>query len=161
MFFRGIKYVRAVMVIWAAIMGTAAGHEYQQGDLVIAHPWSRATAPNAPNGVAYLAITNHGAEEDQLISVEAQVSDRTELHMHEMTDGVMRMRPVEGSIALPAGETIVLEPSGLHIMLMGLDNRLVEGERFTLVLEFQNAGTVEVEASIESPGAVLDLHHNH
>lgn len=159
--FRGMKYVRAVMIIWAAIMGTAHAHEYEVGDLTIIHPWSRATAPSAANGVAYMAITNNGDAEDVLIAAGAEVSGRAELHGHTMTDGVMQMRPVEGGIAIPPGETVYLEPSGLHVMLMGLEDRLVEGERISLTLEFQNAGILEVEASIEGPGAVLDLHSDH
>lgn len=159
--FKGMKYVRAVMIVWAALMGMAQAHDYEVGELTITHPWSRATAASAANGVAYMAITNNGSSDDVLIAAEAPVSSRTELHTHEMTDGVMRMRPVEGGITIPAGETIYLEPSGLHVMLMGLDDRLVEGELFPLTLTFQNAGTIEVEAAIAGPGAVLDLHSDH
>ena len=159
--FKGMKYVRAIMIVWAALMGTAQAHEYQVGELTITHPWSRATAPQAANGVAYMAITNHGGSDDVLIGAEAPVSGRAELHSHEMTDGVMTMRPVAGGIVIPAGETVYLEPSGLHVMLMGLDGRLVEGERIPLTLVFENAGTVEVEAEVAGPGAVLDPHSGH
>lgn len=159
--FKGMKYVRAVMIIWAALMGVAQAHDYEVGGLTISHPWSRATAPQAANGVAYMAISNHGTVDDVLISAESPVFGRAELHANEMADGVMRMRPVEGGIVIPAGETIYLEPSGLHLMLMGLGDRLVEGERFPLTLVFQNAGTIEVEAAIEAPGAVLDQHSDH
>jgi hypothetical protein len=159
--FKGMKYVRAAMIIWAALMGLAHAHEYEVGELTITHPWSRATAPRAANGVAYMAISNSGSVDDVLIAAEATISGRAELHEHSMTDGVMQMRPVQAGIVIPAGETVILEPSGLHVMLMGLDDRLVEGERLPLTLVFQNAGTVEVEASIEGPGAVLDLHDGH
>ena len=69
--FKGMKYVRAIMIIWAALMGTAQAHEYQVGELTITHPWSRATAPQAANGVAYMAITNHGGSDDVFIGAEA------------------------------------------------------------------------------------------
>jgi len=156
-----MKYVRAAMIVWAALMGMAQAHDYQVGELTITHPWTRATAPRAANGVAYMAISNNGATDDVLIGVHAPVSNHAQLHANEMTDGVMQMRPVEGGIVIPAGETVFLEPSGLHVMLMGLGDRLVEGERVPLTLEFQSAGSLDVEATIEGPGAVLDLHSDH
>jgi len=139
----------------------ASAHDYQLGDLSIAHPWSRATAPQAPNGVVYMAITNNGDTADRLVGAAGDAAERMELHTHNMVDGVMQMRPVEGGIDLPPGETVHLEPQGLHIMLMGLDAPLVEGERFTVTLSFEQAGEISVEAAIEGPGATLDLRHDH
>ncbi|MEQ9812977.1 MAG: copper chaperone PCu(A)C [Azospirillaceae bacterium] len=145
----------------ALALGSAAAHDYQIGDLAIAHPWSRATAPRVPNGVVYMAITNNGASADRLLGAAGDAAERMELHTHNMVDGVMQMRPVEGGIELPPGETVHLEPHGLHVMLMGLAAPLVEGERITVILTFEAAGEIAVEAAIEGPGATLDLRHDH
>ena len=40
--------------------------------------------------------------------------------------------------------TVTLAPQGTHVMLMGLDEPLVAGERFPLTLQFATAGTVTV-----------------
>ena len=40
-----------------------------------------------------------------------------QIHMTEMTNGVMSMKEVEGGIEIPAGGTIQLEPGGNHVML--------------------------------------------
>lgn len=66
-----------------------------------------------------------------------------------MTDGVMRMRQLEGGVPLPAGETVKLEPGGLHVMLIGLKQPLTEGQTLPLTLTFEEAGTLEVELAIE------------
>ena len=60
----------------------------------------------------------------------------------------MRMREVPDGVLLPAGETVTFEPSGLHLMLVGLNHPLVEGEAFPLTLEFEHAGTIEIEVPI-------------
>lgn len=64
---------------------------------------------------------------------------------------MMGMREVM-RIELPAGETIRLEPGGLHIMLIGLDDDLVPGEEFDITLVFEQAGeqtiTVEVREQV-------------
>ena len=45
-----------------------------------------------------------------------------------MVDGVLEMQPLDPQrIELPAGETVVLEPGGLHVMAMGLTTRAGRG----------------------------------
>jgi periplasmic copper chaperone A len=129
-------------------IGTAHAHDFKAGDLHIDHPWARATAPQQPNGAAYFTVANEGAA-DRLLEAQSPVADRVELHTHDVDSaGVMRMRQVE-AIDLPPGETTALEPGGLHVMLIGLENRLVEGEAFPLTLVFEKAGAVEVEVAVE------------
>ena len=61
---------------------------------------------------------------------------------------MMEMRPLADGLAIPAGESVVLEPGGYHIMLIGLTGDLNAGESFTLTLTFEKAGEVTVEAII-------------
>lgn len=46
----------------------------------------------------------------------------------------------------------MLRPGSYHLMFVGLQRRLVEGERETVTLEFERAGEIEVELTIEGPG---------
>lgn len=138
----------------------ATAHEAKKGDLVIDHPWSRATAPSAPNGGAYLSIENKGATPDRLLSARGEAAGRIELHIHTMTNGVMQMRPAEG-IEVPAGGKVELKPGVLHIMLLGLKAPLVKGERFALTLVFERAGEVPVDVVVDAAGAGAPTQHGH
>ena len=131
-----------------ALGGAAQAHEYKLGDLLIDHPWARASIGQAPNGAAYMTITTEGAEADRLLAAESTVAKRVELHSHTMADGVMKMRPVE-AIEVAPGEPTLLQPGGLHVMLMGLKAPLKMGESFPMTLVFERAGRVEVEIKIE------------
>lgn len=150
----------------ATILGTGAlpaaiAHEITVGDLKIDHPFARASAGPARNGAAYMTLHNTGDADDTLVAAAADVSERIELHEHIMDDGVMRMREVDGGIAVPAGGTAVLEPGGLHIMLLGLHAPLLEGESFPLTLTFERAGEVTVDVAVEAPGAMGHTGHDH
>ena len=50
---------------------------------------------------------------------------------------------------IPAQGTLVLEPGGKHIMLMGLQDLPKSGQPVTLRLQFEHAGIVEVQAVME------------
>jgi len=65
-----------------------------------------------------------------------------------VTDGVARMREMEGGLDIPAGQSVALNPGGKHIMLMGLTGPLVEGAEITLTLTFEKAGAIEVSAPV-------------
>ena len=106
-----------------------------------------------------MTITNHGATDDTLIDASAPVSQRIELHTHIMDDGVMWMREIEGGIPVPAGATVDLQPGGLHVMLIGLEQPLVEGETFPMTLVFEQAGAVDVVVSIEDITAGAEHGH--
>ena len=62
------------IVLVLTLTGAAAAHEVTAGDLVIGHPWSRATPATAKTGVGYLTVTNNGSEPDRLIGGSADVS---------------------------------------------------------------------------------------
>src|SRR5688500_5854355 len=73
------------------------------GDLVIQEPWSRATPGGAKIGAGYLVVENRGATADRLVGGSFDRAARVEIHEMSMTDGVMRMRPVEAGLAIPPG----------------------------------------------------------
>jgi copper(I)-binding protein len=59
----------------------------------------------------------------------------------------MTMRQVS-SIELPAGQTIRLEPGGFHVMLIDLKHGLKAGDKLSLTLRFERAGTRKVTAEV-------------
>ncbi|MEM1378113.1 MAG: copper chaperone PCu(A)C [Pseudomonadota bacterium] len=130
--------------------GTALAHEYKVGDLVIDHPVARATPANAPVSAGYMTITNNGSEDDTLIAATAPFSANVELHEMAMDGDVMKMREIDGGIVIPAGESVKLMPGGLHVMFMGMQQQLNEGETYEGTLTFENAGTINVTLNVES-----------
>ena len=72
----------------------------------------------------------------------------------DIGDGEIAMTMQEvAAIALPAGETVSLEPGGLHVMLLDLPEPLEAGEEFelTLTLEDGEELVVGVEVRDEAP----------
>jgi len=119
----------------------------------IEKPWARASVGHGRPAAAYFTIRNNGTEADYLTSVSTPVTGHAEIHMMEMKDGIMSMRPA-GEIEIPAGETVTLKPGGLHIMLMQLEQPLQEGGEFSLNATFKKAGTVHIDVPVLSPGAI-------
>ncbi len=139
----------------------AAAHDFTLGDLTVSHPWARASAGRAKNGVAFMTLANNGQATDRLVKLSTPVAMKASLHLSVMEGGLVHMRPVE-AVEVTPGESTVLKPGGLHVMLMGLKAPLIEGETFTLTLTFEKAGSIEIEVTIQGPAAMQPgMMHKH
>ena len=158
-----LRYLAGLLVFLLATTVTSAQH-YEAGDIHIQSPWARALPPTSPNGAVYLTLTNHGAHSDKLLRASTDVAERVEVHSHILEDGMMKMRRVE-SVILPPHEDVLFAPGGQHIMLMGLKQPLAAGDRFPLLLEFDQTDQVLIEVVVQSTGAEsagkTDHRHDH
>lgn len=123
------------------------------GDITVSDAWSRASAGMTRAGAGFMTITNGGAEADRLIAAATPASATAELHTHVKDGEVMRMRQVE-AIEVPAGQSVTLQPGGLHVMLMSLAAPLTEGQTFDLTLTFEKAGEMTVPVAVMGAGAM-------
>jgi periplasmic copper chaperone A len=130
-----------------AVAGTALAQPIQ---LEVDNAWAGATPGKAENGAAYVTITSPTA--DRLVSASTPVAKKAELHTMSMQGMVMKMRPVSG-VDIPPGRAVTLKPGGEHIMLMGLNQPLREGQSFPLTLDFEKAGPRTVTVTVEKAGA--------
>jgi copper(I)-binding protein len=105
-------------------------------------------------GAAYLTITNTGDEDDTLLGATSEVAKAVEIHDMTVKNDVMSMVYLQDGLVIPAGESVVLEPMSLHIMLIGLNHSLMPGDRFELTLRFEHAGEVTVTVPIASEAPV-------
>ena len=135
-------------VLTASILMTTTA--FAEG-LMVKDPYARSARPNAPTGAAFMMLQNHTDQDLKLIGVRSDVAKRVELHTHiDKGDGIMQMRQIEGGIAIPAGESHMMKRGGDHVMLMGLNLSLVDGETITVIFEFENAKDMTVEIPIDS-----------
>lgn len=123
----------------------AAPAETVIGDLTITGAFTRATLPNAPVAGGFLTITNNGGQADTLIGVTTPVAKEGQIHEMAMEGDVMKMRQLPEGLAIPAGETVVLEPGGYHLMFMGLNSAIAEGDVVPVTLIFEKAGTITLD----------------
>lgn len=135
---------------------TAFAHEVTVGDLQIIHTNIPAPTGSAQVAAGYMGISNEGDHPDTLIGVEVGFATQAMLHTTEFSaDGVASMKHVE-ALDIPAGDTVVLEPGGYHIMLMGLTQPLNVGDMLPATLIFEHGGRVEIEFMVDPADGSVD-----
>ncbi len=145
--------VAAASLFWTQ---TALAEQFTIGDLTISNPMIRATPVNAPVSGGYMTITNGGTDDDRLTAVTVDFARESQIHEMKMDGDVMKMREIDGGLVIPAGETVVLQPGGFHIMFMKLDQQLKQDQRFDATLTFENEGTVDVTLTVADLAAIKE-----
>jgi len=155
------KIVFSSALVLASIAGVAGvdAHEVKLGNLVIHHPWSRQSPMAAEVAAGFMTITNTGTEDDRLVKVTSEISNSAQIHDMKMVGDVMKMEELPHGIVIPAGGSVKLKPKSLHIMFVGLQRPVMEGEEFSGTLTFEKAGTVTVDYEVAAPGGNMDDMH--
>ena len=136
-----ISVSAAVLLGSAAIAGEAK--------IMVDEPYARSTNPKV--AAAFMGLMNHAGQDDRLISATSDIAERVELHTHiEGDDGIVKMTPVEGGIAVPADGLAHLKRGGDHIMFMGVNKPLINGDVIEVTLTFEKAGEVKLEIPVDN-----------
>ena len=145
-----------LLLLALPVIGHASGVADQ---IKVDDPYVRAVPPGQPNSASFMGLHNADDQAHKLVDAHSQVAKVVELHTHIHEDGMMKMRRVP-AIDLPAGETTILAPGGLHVMLIGLQQKLVPGEKVALTLVFEDGSEVELQAPVRKVMGMMMKHGN-
>lgn len=126
------------------------------GELTLIHPWARAAASGTET-LVFMEIENAGST-DRLMGGETPVAEAVHVVGLSLSGADISVEEV-GPVEIAPGE-FVLDPGGLALELHGLRKDLVEGERFTLIVQFERAGPVTLDVEIAAADATADGHHH-
>jgi hypothetical protein len=142
----GIRWAGALLALVLLAVGPFAWAGVQ-----VSGAWARATLPGQKVGAIYMQLRSDVPA--RLVAVKTPAARSAEVHEMSNNGGVMRMRRVE-AVDLPAGQTVLFQPGGYHVMLLDIARPFKAGERvaFTVVIE-QGGKRFELpaQAQIRSP----------
>ena len=124
----------------------ARAHSFRHGNIAIGHAW--ALPSQLTDGQVFFPLANQGSEHDELVAARSEICGSIELRQNNRYDD-----PPLKSIALEPGQPVPMRPTARHLRLIGLSKPLEEYQSFHLVLDFLNAGEVEIEVIVEPSAA--------
>ena len=142
----GLTGVLVSSLLSTSFLTLNASAEGVADKITINDPYVRAVPPMVQTTAAFMQIQNSDEVERFVVDAATPAAGAVELHMHTNDDGVMRMRRIP-HIHLPPGETVALQPGGLHIMLFDLVSPLTPGDELPITLTFQDGSTKGISAS--------------
>ena len=114
---------------------------------------ARVGQPTGPNAAMYF-MTTGGGQADRLVGAYTDAADSVELHETTTSDtGTVGMQAVD-ALDLPADGTLVLEPGGYHLMLVGADAMEV-GDTIEVTLTWEVAGAMTLDVEVVDPSDTM------
>jgi len=137
------RILLAALFLFTASAGAASA----DSAITIADPHVRLVPPNAENTAIFMVIRNQGAKDVKLVAAESTSAKAVELHTVIEEEGMKKMRPVADIPVKAHGET-VLKPGDYHIMLIGLNQPLKEGNEIAFTLKFNDGSSQSLKAPV-------------
>lgn len=152
------RFFPLAAALCAASLGAPAAA--QAGDAIapaacaprIVDGWLRSPPMPMPMLAGFARIENPCDGDVAVTGAESGAFARVDLHETTVVDGVSRMRPV-ARLAVPAGGEAVLQPGGLHLMLMQPATPLAEGDVARVELLLGDGRRIGADFSVRAPGA--------
>ena len=132
------KFLFSAKVVRSDAKQTAAANPTDPNKIIIRDAWIQEGPPSQKLTAAFMVIENQGAVETELVSAKTDIANVVELHKMETVDEVMRMSKVD-LISVPGEGKAELRPSGFHLMLIGLNKEIKQGDEVTVTLQFANS----------------------
>jgi copper(I)-binding protein len=151
------KFVTAAVLAACLPLGALAAGTADQ--VSVSDPYVTLVPPSAMATAAYMTLKNGGNKDIKLVKAATTASKVTELHTHLNEDGVMKMRQVPATEIKAKSET-VLQPGGLHVMMIELKAPLKEGAKVGLTLGFDDGSSKQVEAVVRKPMPMPAMDHS-
>ena len=130
----------------------------EAGDLTVEDAWVMLPPPQSV-AAAFMKIENHSDEAVVLIGAASPQAGRVEIHQSTVSDGVASMEQLE-RVSIPAGETLVLAPKGIHLMLFQ-PKGLEEGGQVTFELAFTPERRLTTQAEVRRMAPSQHSHEGH
>jgi copper(I)-binding protein len=140
----------------AAVAADAA--ETAADAVAVENAYVREVPPVSRTSAAFMTLRNTGVENHAVVAARTPAAAIVELHTHLMgDDGMHRMREVE-QVEVRAGGEAVLQPGGLHVMLINLTAPLKAGDQVELTLVYDDDSEETIAAEVKTIESTMMMH---
>lgn len=136
-------------ILAALMLGFFAPGASADGDIQIQDPWVQAAPPSAKVLAAYLEIKNNGKKQQALTGISSPAFGQIEIHRSVIHGNMAHMEHLK-ELVIPPNASVVLQPGGLHLMLMDAKTSIHIGDPVPMTLTFGNGETLAVTATVRS-----------
>jgi periplasmic copper chaperone A len=155
--------IKKCVPLFTLLAGLLLNPHAYAAEVIVESGYIRATIPGTTVSSAYMEIKNTTNKDIVLIGATSKVSDRIEIHEHVMNGEMMRMQQRE-TLTIAANDSVVLQPSGYHLMIFNLAEPLKVDEKVELTLQFSDKKAVNIllpVQSIKRKKQKESAHHHH
>ncbi len=132
-----------------AASGEAASADTPRPGRLVSAAWARPADSGATSG-AYLTIVNADSAATELVAVTSTAAAAAEVHESMQHDGMAHMM-ARAAVPIAPRDSLVMQPGGVHVMLLQLTRPLAVGDTVPLTLRFATGDSLVVRVPVRAP----------
>lgn len=144
-----MKINQLMLMLGMLLAAGVFADDQQVQPLLVENAWVKEAPPVAKVHAAYLKLTNITAEPIDIVGVSAAGYHGSMIHRTVQKDGITGMEHID-TLSIAPQATVVLEPGGMHIMLMKPDRVLKAGDRVVITLEIDGGRSQMFDAIVRA-----------
>lgn len=148
----GLGFKGLISAFFAAVFfaSPVLAENFTKGSITVESPWVKSSQSVANSAEGFALIHNNGFVEDRLVSISADISNRTAIHETIKQNGGFKMRKLKTPLTIEPNGYLELKPEGYHFMFFNCQDELREDEMIPAVLHFEKNGDVDVNFVIKT-----------
>ena len=152
-----MNQLRTLTVILAIVFSSLVSAESW---LDISDASVRKPIPGMANTAGYMTVHNPSDNDITLVAANSELAKIVEFHNHVMSDGIMKMVKLD-QVIIPAGQSLTFESGGLHLMFLGLNNKVSKKEMVSVSLKSAQGHSIKKDFVVKSVKEQHGHHHHH
>ena len=147
-----------LLFLLTVLSGEAVTGEVATSPLRVESGYVREMPPGQRIAAGYMTLLNTSKSPVRVVAVKTTVADKAELHETLEVNGLMRMSRLD-ALTIPPGERVSLQQGGSHLMLLGVEQRLVVGGEVIITLCFDDGSEQQIRLPVKRDASGGHSHH--
>ena len=155
------KWLSIIIFITLASKGFA--ETLSQNGFNFSNFWIKEVVANNKSTSGYFTIENNNDEDERLIFMSSNFSEKTELHNMFVENDIMKMKHLSEGVIIKGKSKLILKPGGYHLMFIKLNEDLQLKKKYDVHLRFKSGKTIVLSMSVKNKASNSKekTHHHH
>ena len=125
--------------------------------------WIKEVVANNKSTSGYFTIENTNDQDERLIFMSSNFSEKTELHNMIVENDIMKMKHLSEGVIIKAKSKLILKPGGYHLMFIKLNEDLQLKKKYDVYFRFKSGKTIVLSMPVQNKASnpKQKTHHQH
>lgn len=156
-------YKLLYIIIFITLVSKGFAETLSQNGLNFSNFWIKEVVANNKSTSGYFTIENTNDEDEHLIFMSSNFSEKTELHNMIVENDIMKMKHLSEGVIIKAKTKLILKPGGHHLMFIKLNEGLQLKKKYDVHFRFKSGKTIVLSMPVKNQASNYKekIHHHH
>ena len=137
------------IIIFITLASKGFAETLSQDGFNFSNFWIKEVVANNKSTSGYFTIENNNDEDERLIFMSSNFSEKTELHNMFVENDIMKMKHLSEGVLIKGKSKLILKPGGYHLMFIKLNEDRHLKKTYDVHFRFNSAKTILLSMTVK------------